>query len=130
MYLIHVHLALPEGALLPADTRQAIAAHVDEGDGVEHVSVHPHAVPCPVVGLYLLAESLEEAEARALEVCRRAVGRSPHWVGWEVVGAGAPLVAPYYDRLLSSSGLDWPTVDATVHDRFSPEGSSSPAADQ
>ncbi|MFK0254073.1 hypothetical protein [Streptomyces sp. NPDC090445] len=91
--------------MLTAGSMLALAAS-DEHCPVDHVSAHAHAMPDPVVGVYVLAESLEAAERAAEALCRRAVEELESLRGWTVTRVGAPLVAPYYEQLLRSpSGL-------------------------
>ncbi|MET9149194.1 hypothetical protein ACIGZH_09725 [Streptomyces sp. NPDC058319] len=104
MYLIHTRLGGADGAVLPDGVAQLVLAAASTADGVEHVRAHPDALPHPVLALFVLAGSLEEAEARALEVCRRALADAPELRGWEAVSSGAAFVAPYYERLLFPSG--------------------------
>jgi hypothetical protein len=106
MYLIHTRLACASGAAPPDDVAHLVLAAANADDGVEHVSAHLDATAQPVLALWMVAPSLSEAEARALEVCRRALAASPALRGWEVLRSGAAFVAPYYERLLSSFGLD------------------------
>ncbi|OYP16717.1 hypothetical protein CFC35_21220 [Streptomyces sp. FBKL.4005] len=70
-------------------------------DRLEHVMVH--AGPPPTVGLFLAAESLEEAERAACGVVRRALDRRPEFAGTSVVFCGTPFLAPYYEQLLTSA---------------------------
>ncbi|MFD7258116.1 hypothetical protein [Streptomyces sp. NPDC059874] len=109
MYLIHVGLRAPfVGDQLPPNAARLLLAlaESDAHNPVDHVSAHPHALPDPVVGAYVLAESLEAAERAAEALCGRAVEELPALRGWTVTRVGAPLVAPYYEQLLlSSSGL-------------------------
>ncbi|MFF8593060.1 hypothetical protein ACF061_16835 [Streptomyces sp. NPDC015220] len=106
MYLIHTRLGGTGGAAPPDDVTHLVLAAANADDGVEHVRAHPDATPHPVLALWIVAPSLREAEARALEVCRRTLAGSPKLRGWEVVSSGAAFVTPYYERLLSSSGPD------------------------
>lgn len=69
---------------------------------VEHISTHPHASPGPVLGVYLIADSLGEAERRTETLCRRACASVPALRGWLVGRVGVPLIAPYYERLLQT----------------------------
>ncbi|WP_405021639.1 hypothetical protein OHV05_36040 (plasmid) [Kitasatospora sp. NBC_00070] len=64
---------------------------------VEHVVVHHSHVPGPVVGLFMAAPSLAEAEHTALEICRRAVADHPALRGISVVSCGAVLVPGPWD---------------------------------
>ncbi|MCX4779164.1 hypothetical protein [Streptomyces sp. NBC_01264] len=121
MYLIHaaLHASAP-GAQLPAHAGELVRALADAdptGCGpVEHVSTHPGvrsgarpgalsgalsgALPGPTLGVYLIADSLAEAEGRTEVLCRRAVEEVPALRGWTVGRVGVPLVTPYYEHLL------------------------------
>ncbi|MFE2289356.1 hypothetical protein ACFXDJ_34940 [Streptomyces sp. NPDC059443] len=125
MYLIHAALRAPSaGAQLPSHAGELVRAFADvdadvdahahadrRGDGgafgpVEHVSAHPRALPGPTLGVYLIADSLDEAERRTEVLCRRAFEEVPALRGWTVGRVGVPLVTPYYERLLvATSGL-------------------------
>ncbi|MCX5198630.1 hypothetical protein OOK31_32895 [Streptomyces sp. NBC_00249] len=109
MYLIHAGLRAPSGGgQLPVRAAESMLAlaETDVNTPVEHVSAHAHALPDPVVGVYVLAENLEAAERAAEVLCRRAVEEVRALRGWTVTRVGAPLVAPYYEHLLkTSSGL-------------------------
>ncbi|MEV6208683.1 hypothetical protein [Kitasatospora sp. NPDC051914] len=107
MYLIHAALRAPAPmAQLPSECADFVRGLADSEGPVEHVSAHPQAQPDPVLGVYLLAASLGEAERRTESLCRRALQEVPALRGWTVARVGAPLVAPYYERLLTAaSGL-------------------------
>ncbi|MGW1773153.1 hypothetical protein [Streptomyces sp. NPDC002104] len=121
MYLIHAALRAPApGVRLPAHAGELVRALADAdptGCGpVEHVSTHPGAhpgglsaglpgglsagLPGPTLGVYLIADSLAEAEGRTEALCRRAVEEVPALSGWAVGRVGVPLVTPYYEHLL------------------------------
>ncbi|MFJ5549253.1 hypothetical protein [Streptomyces sp. NPDC093225] len=103
MYLIHAALRAPSAAdRLPSDCADAVRALARSDTPVEHVSAHPDARPDPVLGVYVLAGSLREAEDRTAALCRRALRELPALRGWAVGRVGAPLVAPYYERLLET----------------------------
>ncbi|MER5637106.1 hypothetical protein ABT095_09125 [Kitasatospora sp. NPDC002227] len=105
MYLVHIGLtASTPTAELPAGTRDLISSVALPQEQVEHISVHPRASSRPVVGVFLLADRLETAEARAEALLRRAVSSLPPLADWRVGSAGAPLVAPFYEQLLTGSG--------------------------
>lgn len=106
MYLIHAALRAPStGIQLPCETGELVRRITDVHNPVEHVSVHPYAQPDPVLGVYLLAASLAEAEERVWTLACRAVAELPSLRGWTVARVGAPFVAPYYERLLLSSSV-------------------------
>ncbi|MFD7980925.1 hypothetical protein ACFV3S_34400 [Streptomyces sp. NPDC059749] len=61
-------------------------------DGVEHVSVHGDVPSAPVLGLFLVGDSLARAEASAAAVCARLVESRPELSGWILLRAEAPLL--------------------------------------
>ncbi|MGW0771828.1 hypothetical protein [Streptomyces sp. NPDC002676] len=123
MYLIHIRLrADSKSSILPVDIGDLVRAAARPEEHVEHVVTHPRAQPHQVLGVYLLAERLEDAEARATALCRRALESVSALRGWELVGAEAPLVAPFYERLRLLPAA----MDGSVQGRFRP--SESPSA--
>ncbi|MFD7988403.1 hypothetical protein ACFV4M_34225 [Kitasatospora indigofera] len=104
MYLVHARLRAPAGAELHASAGSLLRAFAVPADGLEHVAVHPRAEPDPVLGLYLLSPSLEEAEACAARLCRRAFDTLPRLAGWQLLSARAPMVTPFYEHLLGLPG--------------------------
>ncbi|MFB6838646.1 hypothetical protein [Streptomyces sp. NPDC056361] len=105
MYLIHASLkALGGAAVLPPDIRALVLGQALPEERVEHVSVHAHAQPHPVLGLYLRSNGLLEAEAAARAICLRALLNCPELTGWTLLDAQVPLVAPVFEQMLSSSG--------------------------
>ncbi|MFJ7910758.1 hypothetical protein [Kitasatospora sp. NPDC096204] len=105
MYLIHVHLRSPDQAPLPDGVADLVRSVVTPVDRLEHVAVHSDATPHPVLGLYLLADGLADAESRAAALCGRALASAAPLHGWSVARVGAPLVSPFYELELSRSGL-------------------------
>ncbi|MFC8273112.1 hypothetical protein ACFUJR_11375 [Streptomyces sp. NPDC057271] len=73
---------------------------------VEHVAVHAAAHVHLVLGVFLLAGRLEEAEEVALTACRRMLDRRPELAGWTVVEGHVPLLAPVYDALNDGDPAD------------------------
>ncbi|GAA2657249.1 MULTISPECIES: hypothetical protein [Streptomyces] len=57
MYLVHTGLRAPRDARAAIDLPTLIRSRLGPDDGAEHISVHPHARPDPVIGLYLRAQS-------------------------------------------------------------------------
>lgn len=92
MYLVHLVLAPPGDAPLPAAIRQILEATAP--DVLEHVSVHPQARPHPVIGLFLRLASLNEAEVTAKQIWERAAAACPQLTEWRLRRAEVPLV-PY-----------------------------------
>ncbi len=111
MYLVHARLRAPRPlsppapgfCLLPTETGRWAMSLAVPTDGVEHVAVHPRALPHPVLGLYLLADRLEAAEESARVLVARTLAAHPELSGWKLLGAQAPLVAPFYESLLDGS---------------------------
>ncbi|MFC5149519.1 hypothetical protein [Streptomyces aureoversilis] len=102
MYLVHVGLRRPRRSTeLPAEIRELVLARALSRERIEHISVHPQARPHPVLGVYLLADRLEEAEEHAEQACRRAIAHCPQLARWEVVDAQVPLLDV---RVASSAG--------------------------
>ncbi|ANZ13862.1 hypothetical protein SNOUR_02710 [Streptomyces noursei ATCC 11455] len=129
MYLIHAHLQGPPGASLPLETRSLVRSQTHDGDGVEHVTVHPDAVPHPVVGLYVRADSLAAAESRAARLCRLLLGCA-RFDGWSLPVVEAPLVAPFYASRWSDWGPAGPAVDGCGQGHFGPAENPSTPSDQ
>ncbi|UUU33622.1 hypothetical protein JIX56_29340 [Streptomyces sp. CA-210063] len=98
MYLIH--LALEPcgrgvgGGSLPTDTGSAIAACAGEADALEHVTVHRDDPTRPVVGFFLRAACLAEAEAAAERLWRRTAACRPDLRTWHVTCSESPLFVP------------------------------------
>ncbi|WP_328959069.1 hypothetical protein [Kitasatospora purpeofusca] len=110
MYLVHAALRpVSQGRRLPRDARELLLATARPEEGIEHLVVHPDAVPDPVIGIYLLARSLAEAEERGAAFCRRALAAVPELEHWRPARVAAPLVAPFYEQLLTCpAGPDGP----------------------
>jgi hypothetical protein len=93
MYLVHAHLLPPpERPPLPPDAAACTRAHARPEDRLEHACAHPHAEPHPVLGLYVLAESLAQAELYAARLCRRVLSGCPELRGWTLLRARVPLL--------------------------------------
>ncbi|GAA0380410.1 hypothetical protein [Streptomyces blastmyceticus] len=134
MYLVHARLQGPPGASLPLETRSLVRSQIRDGDGVEHVTVHPHALPHPVVGLYVRADSLAAAETRVARLCRLLLGCAG-FDGWSLPAVEAPMVVPFYESLLSDPGTAGPgtadpAVDGCVQGHFGPAENPSTPSDQ
>ncbi|MFB8243351.1 hypothetical protein ACFC58_43150 [Kitasatospora purpeofusca] len=104
MYLVHAALRAPSaGHRLPGGLAAQLLVLAGP-DRVEHIAVHPDAAPDAVVGVFLVADRLADAEHRAGELLHRAVEELPALRGWSVGPVRVPLVGAFYDRLLSGSG--------------------------
>ncbi|MFE5538763.1 hypothetical protein [Streptomyces sp. NPDC056492] len=92
MYLVHVHLGRhAHGDLLPGHAAADIAASVAGILGIEHIVVHSDARPHPIVGIYLHAKCLRDAESAATDAWMRATVAEPWLRQWEFLRAVAPL---------------------------------------
>ncbi|MFF5503216.1 hypothetical protein [Streptomyces roseolus] len=93
MYLVHAHLR-PSAQVgdLPPDVRALVYECARPEDGVEHVSVHDDPSSAPVLGLFLVTDSLARAEATATAVCTRLLESHPAFSGWTLLRAEAPLI--------------------------------------
>ncbi|MFF3005286.1 hypothetical protein ACFVTF_21015 [Kitasatospora sp. NPDC057940] len=103
MYLIHAEIQAPvpaPAAALGPDTAGVLLASARPQERIEHVAVHEGAGPGAVLGVYLVAGRLSAAETVVDTFCRRAVETVPALRGWTLTRVGAPLVTPFYERLL------------------------------
>ncbi|MEU6775249.1 hypothetical protein [Streptomyces sp. NPDC046759] len=97
MYLVHVHLQPhPRGEVMPDVAAAAIAGCGAGIEGFEHVSVHRGEEAAPVVGIYLRARCLEEAEAAAEFLWWRACASHPWLRDWRFRRAEVPLVESHF----------------------------------
>jgi hypothetical protein len=116
MYLVHLHLRRADDAgrserrgrddcaELPPQTGSWVRAAARWGDGVEHVALHAQARPGPVLGVYLLADCLDDAEKSAARVCGRTLAARPELRCWSLVNGRTVLSTAYYEGLLDDSG--------------------------
>ncbi|MFI8266763.1 hypothetical protein [Streptomyces sp. NPDC085665] len=111
MYLVHAGLRAPRDAFLPADLRSLILSRLGPNDGAEHVSVHPHARPDPVIGLYLRAGSLVEAEEHAAILIRLLLSRCPELADWTPSRAEVPFIAAAFEPRPPSCEASKPLLD-------------------
>ncbi|WP_157881116.1 hypothetical protein [Streptomyces griseoruber] len=84
----------PHHALLPEDTTQVLAACGQEVAGLEHVSVQAHALPGPIIGIYVRAATQQAAVEAAEETWLRARIAHPRLLPWELLGAEVPELPP------------------------------------
>jgi hypothetical protein len=106
MYLVHLHLRRADGSPpspLPERIGTEVRAAAAAQDRVEHVAVHADALPHPVLGVYVVADRVEDAEASAARAWERALVRHPEFGGWLLVEARTPLDVSFYERFLDTS---------------------------
>ncbi|MFC9297248.1 hypothetical protein ACFTWH_36565 [Streptomyces sp. NPDC057011] len=111
MYLVHAGLRAPRDAPAVLDLRSLIRSRLGPDDGAEHISVHPHARPDPVIGLYLRAGSLAAAEERAAILIRLLLSRCPELADWTPLGAEVPLMAAAFEDRPPASEASEPSLD-------------------
>ncbi|MGW3746834.1 hypothetical protein ACWD62_41550 [Streptomyces sp. NPDC005146] len=100
MYLIHAQLSAPPDARLPPNVRDLIRAEPTELVSIEHITSHADAPGGPVLGLFVAATSLEEAEQVAEAACRHALQSEPDLAGYRLVRCAVGFVSPFYEREL------------------------------
>ncbi|MFJ6842894.1 hypothetical protein ACIQRE_09505 [Streptomyces griseoluteus] len=117
MYLVHAHFRAHVPLAVPSvQFAELVLAQVRASGGVEHASAHfppPHAL---VIGFWLSAGTLREAETRTRNLCERALETVGELSGWTLLRAEAPLLAPTALGLL---GL--PESTEPGHDDESPQ---------
>lgn len=72
--------------------RAVVRSAITAGDRVEHVAVHPRSPTRLTLGFYLLADGIEEAEGRAVQVGARLLRDVPQLAAARLTGAGVPLM--------------------------------------
>jgi len=114
MYLLHATLAGQGGRAVPRDTAALVAGSARPEDRLEHVALHlddprggPRSGPGgdrrAVLGLFLIADSLAEAERTATELCLRALEECSELRGLRLLSCGAAMPPAYYDGLLGAA---------------------------
>ncbi|MEV0381744.1 hypothetical protein [Nonomuraea sp. NPDC050643] len=113
MYLVHAELRPKDGGIPPEHTGQLIFGCRRPADGIEHVVLHADGSDGGLVGLFVLAPSVEEAEHTAAAVCRRALDSSPELAGFLLGRCGVRIVPEYYDQRFRDGdhGRDMPRQD-------------------
>ncbi|MEU4096404.1 hypothetical protein [Streptomyces sp. NPDC026673] len=97
MYLIHAHLLGPGEIPLPAGIRDRIRARPTGSASIEHVTPHLEHPGAPVLGLFVAAETLEEAEQAAETACLDALGSESSLAGYALVRCSAAFVRAFYE---------------------------------
>jgi hypothetical protein len=118
MYLLHATLAGQGGRAVPHDTAALVAGSARPEDRLEHVALHlgdplggPRSEPGSepggdrraVLGLFLIADSLADAERTATELCLRALEECSELRGLRLLSCGAAMPPAYYDGLLGAA---------------------------
>ncbi|MER6444107.1 hypothetical protein [Streptomyces venezuelae] len=111
MYLVHAGLRAPRDTCAAIDLRSLIRSRLGPGDGAEHISVHPHARPDPVIGLYLRAGSLVEAEEHAAVLIRLLLSRCPELADWTPLRPQVPLIVAAFENRPPTFEASEPSLD-------------------
>ncbi|MFF8837873.1 hypothetical protein [Streptomyces sp. NPDC015130] len=94
MYLVHAHLAPPAYGEAPGEVMRQIRASVLGHRDVQYVASHPDGPGGPVLGIFALADSVEEAEERIATLCRSALGSGAGLRGWTLGRCEVVLALP------------------------------------
>ncbi|MEV3853183.1 hypothetical protein AB0J38_02530 [Streptomyces sp. NPDC050095] len=113
MYLVHAELRHADNSGLPAEAARLILDSRLPDEGIEHVVAHVDTAGGPVVGLFVVAPDVEEAERIAGAVCLRALTSRPELAGFVLRRCGARLVPEFYDLQFrpDRDGRDMPGHD-------------------
>ncbi|MGW6263045.1 hypothetical protein [Streptomyces sp. NPDC055085] len=95
MRLVHVRIRCPEGEILPQNAVWLIGRSAQQREGVEHVAFHPDAANGPVLGLFLTASGVAEAERAAEAVCRGALADHVELAGFGLTVCDVALVSVF-----------------------------------
>lgn len=94
MYLVHIHLRPPPGGgVLPGDTAGLVMS-AGRGTGLEHAAVHSENGQDPVIGVYVRATTLPDAEAVASDIWKRTTRADPRLDRWTPLRIEVPLLPP------------------------------------
>jgi len=111
MYLVHAELRRADNAPLPPGAARLILDSCRPGEGVEHVTVHADAAGGgPLMGLFVLAGTVEEAERVAADACQRALETHRDFEGFTLLRCAVRLVPDFYDQQFErgDAGRDMP----------------------
>ena len=111
MYLVHARLESDEHAELPADTVSLVRRCARPDEHLQHVVVHSNGATGPVLGLFLLAPTLKDAEQVAAALCQRALAENAELRPFRLTSCGVVVPWSYYERMLQSASTDRPLDD-------------------
>jgi hypothetical protein len=93
VYLVHITLIPPpDDRTLPPWTGVALMDALPDSRGIEHVTVHEREPGREIVGVFVRAGSLREAEHAVAEAWRGFVRARRELGAWAVLNVGAPLI--------------------------------------
>ncbi|WP_228972937.1 hypothetical protein [Streptomyces sp. DH12] len=94
MYLVHAQFAPPPAGGPPRGAMLLARTAVLRDPRVQHVAVHPEAPSGPVLGVFVMAGSVEQAEDRVTALCRGVLRNCPDLSGWRLVRCEIVLGVP------------------------------------
>ncbi|MFI8304166.1 hypothetical protein ACIF80_12040 [Streptomyces sp. NPDC085927] len=104
MQLVHVRVRLAVDFPTPERLTMILLSHARPPDQIQHISIHPDTGRDLTVGVYVIADSLLEAEGMARAVVARAVEREYELRGARLTGWSAALVPEFYNGLCDARG--------------------------
>ncbi|MFC0861426.1 hypothetical protein ACFHYQ_03855 [Sphaerimonospora cavernae] len=81
MQFIHVHLNIPFELTVPPDLPAVVYAQATEEQRIEHASLAYDQLGMAVLGVFLMARTLAEAEAVAVAAIHQAIAALPQFDG-------------------------------------------------
>lgn len=90
MHLVHLTLISRTRRTHHEDFREMIESVSEDGDGLEHVSVHRRADADPILGLFLRSQQLRDAEHTAEQLWGRATRTYAELAEYQLFKCQAP----------------------------------------
>ncbi|MEU3744667.1 MULTISPECIES: hypothetical protein [Streptomyces] len=84
MYLVHAQFAPPAVGGMWGEEMHLAGEEIRRDPRVQHVSCHPDGPSGPVLGVFVLARTVEAAEEQVAELCHTALRASPGLSGWRL----------------------------------------------
>ncbi|MFF5445537.1 hypothetical protein [Streptomyces sp. NPDC012888] len=94
MYLVHAQLAPPPDGQATGEAMRQVRDALLQDREVQHIACHPDGPGGPVLGVFTLAGSVEEAEDRVAALCRAALRHGPGLRGWRLGRCEVVLALP------------------------------------
>ncbi|MFE9976670.1 hypothetical protein ACFYRD_39745 [Streptomyces hirsutus] len=107
MYLVHARLESNGHAKLPANTLSLVTRSARPDEHLQHAVMHSDGVTGLVLGLFLLAPTLAEAEHAAVALCQRALDENAVLQRFRLVSCGVAMPTSYYELMLQSTTAEY-----------------------
>ncbi|MEU5387170.1 hypothetical protein [Kitasatospora cineracea] len=114
MYLVHATFAATSNAMWPSDTADLFVNVADGAAWLHHATVHPLAGGGAVVGMFVTAPNVAEAERSVADLCELILLSVPALGDFHLVRVESPL------HMAAEHGQIMPRTDAARHDPFQP----------